>query len=197
MSGFTSSVPAPPYVSGEYFHPECIGIAAAGAAGVSGTIRLTPGFIRAPVTIAALVSRITTLAAGGNMQYALYAADPVTNKPTGAPLFTSGSLSTAASGLNETGAALTLKRGVYWFGVQADASGAAAVLTGISPTSTGFTSLIGQPAASNLVQGGANIIGYIKAGVYATWPQLTGNAATDGLTAVTASGCALWAFKVA
>jgi hypothetical protein len=197
MSGFTSSAPATPYVSGEYFHPECIGVSANGAASANGTIRFTPGFIRTPVTISALVARITTLAAGGNIQYALYAADPVTNKPTGAPLFTSASLSTAAAAAMEAAAALTLKRGVYWFGVQADASGAAAVLAGVGATSTGFTALVGQPSSANLVQPANNIIGYIKTGVFGTWPTLTGNAATDSLTAVAGGGCAIWAFKAA
>lgn len=199
MSGFAftgraAAPAAPPYASGRYYIADGLGRVTAGTAVTAATIYWTPGFIRRPVTIASLLARLTTLAAGGNVQFSLYAADPVTGYPTGAPLFTSASQSTAAAGVIEVAAALTLSPGLYWFALQCDNS--TAVFSTCDNGGFGYWVNIGTVATNNMLGVGSAVMGLSKAGVFGTWPALTGNAANDGL-AEQVNKPPSWAFKVA
>jgi len=187
-----------PYVSGEYFHPDGMLFAAAGVAGADGQILLTPGEIRRRVAIGSLVVRIGTAAAGGLFQLSLYASDPVTNKPTGAPLFTSSSQATDAAGAIEvTGVGLTLEPGLYYCAVQPNTAGAPAVFVRVNANSFGGLMVIGMTSTTNMLLSASNITGYQKAGTFGTWPTFTGSgtAAPDSLAA--GNNCPVWAFKVA
>jgi hypothetical protein len=190
--------PSAKYASGKYYMPEGYYYLANGAAAPAGTLRMMPGYIHDAVTLASLVAKITTVAAGGLFQFALYCSDPFTNAPTGAPLFVSASQSTAVAQNMEIAASVVLPRGLYWGAVQVDATGAA----------TAFYSFTGAPAPLTMPQfvgfttladmfSAAPRAGYTKAGVFGTWPTLTGNVAADALALDASSVIPAWAFKVA
>lgn len=159
----------------------------AGAVVSANLIALMPFQIRRRVTIQALACRVTTLAAGGNVQLAVYAANLNTSLPIGQPVAKTGNIVTDATGylslpvLDKAGAALapygaTLDRGLYWFGVNADASAAGtAILHALNAGSQYVGNLVGAVTLANA--GG----GYFKsaAATFGTWPDLTGVALTE------------------
>lgn len=197
MSGFYAAQTALPYSSGDYYLPDGAYTVGTGAAAAAGTLRMTPGYIRAPVTISSLTVRIGTAAASGLFQISVYAADPATNKPTGVPLYTSASQSTTSTGaLEVTGMALSLPRGLYYFAVQVDATGATAVFNGVLLSGAAGAQLAGMPSNANLLTA-SMVPGFTKTGTFGTWPTLTGNATTDSLSQATTTVCAAVAFKVA
>ncbi|HEY1605630.1 MAG TPA: hypothetical protein VGF77_08515 [Allosphingosinicella sp.] len=185
---------AMPYSSGRYYLPDRSPNLpnAAGAVGVSGTLYMMPGSLRKAATIASFVANITTLAAGGNFQIAIYAADATTGLPTGAPLYTSASASTAATGAIETSTGATLAAGDYWFCLQRD--NATVIFRSFVTTSLAPVQLVG--ASTGLLALGAGAAGWTKTGTFGTWPTLTGNQTTDGLTLATTAIVPMIAFKV-
>jgi hypothetical protein len=197
--GGAAAAAATPYTSGSYFMPDGVFATFNGGAAAAGTLRLMPGLIRRPVTIASLLAKVTTVAAGGSFQVALYKSDPLTNKPTGAPLYVSASQSTAVAALIEiAGVNLTVPAGLYWLAVQVDVTGAAAgfLSFNVAPNPLTMPQLVGFTAAADLFSA-APRGGYTKAGAFGVWPALTGNAATDGLAVDGTSATPAWAFKAA
>lgn len=191
----STAMPTTPYVSGQYHLPDGISRVSAGGAAAAGTIRMVPGVIHRKVTIADLLARISTLSASGNFQLSVYAADPVTNCPTGTPLYTSASQSTAATGIIDIASVnLTLNPGLYWFAVQADTNGASVVFIAPDPATVFFEQIVGSPNSSGIL-GTTNNCVFQKTGTFGTWPTLTGNQTTDSLTASTSSSGAAVAFK--
>lgn len=186
--------PTPPaYASGRYYTPDGLILTAAGTTLAVGSIYLTPGYIRRPVTISSLITRITTLGAG-NVQISLYASDPVSGDPTGAPLFTSASQSTGATGIVEVATSQKLLPGLYYLAIQADNT--VVVFQSISASTLGFETVSGLATSGSMI-GTANIIGFTKTGTFGTWPTLTGSRATDALAETTSPRCPAWGFKVA
>lgn len=184
------------YVSGRYYTPDgCVQFTTAGSAPGSNTICLTPGYIAEPVSISSLAARITTLAAGGNFQVYIYASDPNTHEPTGAPIVSSAPISTASVAIVEdaTVSYSFASPGLYWFGVICDASAAAAVFASQNSALTGVLQRIGAPTLATAVTA---LAGWTKAATYGSPPTLTGNLATDGLTETTLLKFPLIAFKV-
>jgi hypothetical protein len=183
MSGFTRipDVRQRAYASGGYYYFEGPAFFQGGAAGSIGQVRLTPGFLHAPVTISEFGAGVTTLAAAGNFQALLYAADPVTNLPTGAPLIQTGNLSTASTGMiKQTGLSKALPPGLYWCGVQAD--NATAAFTAINGSGPFVPQVVGVLAGSTFGIGGSSgqTTGLIKAGTFNSPPTMTGVWANDG-----------------
>lgn len=186
-----------PYVSGQYHMPDGVVRIAAGGASAAGTIRMIPGYIRSSVTITDLLVRISTLSASGNFQLAIYKADPVTNCPTGAPLYTSASQSTGTAGIVDiANVNLTVVPGLYWFAVQADTSGASVVFIAPDVSTVFFEQLVGSPNSTGILNSTNNCV-FTKTGTFGTWPTLTGNQTTDSLSANTSSAGAAVAFKAA
>lgn len=189
---------SPPYVSASYFIPDGFSKFAAGVAVAAGQLRMYPGIIRKPVTISDLLVRISTLAASGNFQLSVYAADPMTNMPTGAPRYTSASQTTAAAALiTISNVGLTLQPGLYWFAVQVDTSGAAAVFIGPDSSVANFHQLAGSPNTTGILNAASLVTGVSKTGSYGTWPTLTGNFTTDTLSVNNDTRSAAVVFKVA
>lgn len=185
---------SPVYGSGRYYMPEGTLGMGGGQPMTAGHIRCYPGFVRSPVTVSSMSVRISTLAAAGNFQIAVYAASALNGDPTGAPIYTSASQSTAAAVLIEaTGASFRMARGIYWFCVQAD-NGTVAF---IGPTTAVplMQQLSGTTGTSNILLSAGNSSCYTKAGTYGTWPTLTGNIATDSLVEQSSFLAALVAFK--
>lgn len=193
LHGSAAQPAAAPYTSGRYYTPDGILTVTAGSAVTSGTIYMAAGYIRRPVTISALVHRITTLVAGGNVQVSLYASDPTSGYPTGAPLFTSASQATTAAGPIEVAVSQTLAPGRYWLALQFNNS--TNVFETIASNNVGYSNIIGLTATANLIAA-TNTSGLSKAGTFGTWPTLTGNIATDSLSEI-GNVAPAWAFKVA
>lgn len=202
--GFVGAAPADirrrPYASGGYFHFDGPGTFNSGGnpGATAGQVRLTPGFLHAPVTVSEFGSGIITVSAAGNFQALLYAADPVTNLPRGAPLIQTGNLSTAAAGIvTQAGLAVKLPPGLYWHGVQADNTVAAfSALPGTCPF---VPQIIGiqSGVTFGLGSGGGQCTGLVKAGVFNAPPSPTGVWANDGWSIDTNAIAALALFRAA
>lgn len=172
---------------------------AAGNVGVAATVRLWGTPVRRSVKIASLISRLTTAGAGGFFQVAIYKADQQTNDPTGAPIYTSGSISTAAAGIVAAVVNQTLDPGYYWIGTQVDAAGAASIFVGSVSVEPGIMQDAGVRTNVNFLTNLGSVQGYSKAapGGYGNWPVLTGNSNTDGLAEVFNQSIPIWGALVA
>lgn len=167
---------APNYISNNWYYPYgSVGITS-GLASTAGDINLAPIIIASPVTFKAAALRIATVAAAGNVSIVLYANDPTSNKPIGAPLASVTGLSTAtATVVSATfGATVTLQPGIYWLGTQADN---ATVVFSIQQNTgaTGAVSVGSSSAAGVLLT--ASTTGpqtLVATGTYPTLPTFTG-----------------------
>lgn len=170
--------PHPGFVPGRWYNPLPGSVAAATSAAGANAIKLLPFYLEQPITISALAVRITTLAAAGNCQAAIYAHDPATGTPTGAALCSTGNISTAAAGAVSAnlGSNATLQPGLYWMATNQDNGTVifqlfAASLIGLIGHFVGSTTL------ATLTSGAATgMIGYSIAQAFGTWPNLTGAA---------------------
>lgn len=201
MTVFASNVPAvQPFAAGQYFMPEGYEVIATGVAAAAGLIRMTPFRLSAPQSISALFCRITTAgAAGGLFQASIYRGAGLSRYPLGDPIYTSASQAVDVAGPKEiSGLSLQLNGGcVYWFGVQADTTGAAAAFAGSSQASPSVQRLVGAPTTGGLASASNQVIGYTKAGSFGVWPTLTGNYTTDGLGQAITITCPAVALKAA
>jgi hypothetical protein len=114
------------YVPGKWYPASAGAIAAAGGNPAAGTLYLVPFVVGGNITVDQLAATVTTLAAGGNLQLALYATDPLQVDRPGALLGTVSALSTAVATTvsGALAAPVALTPGVYWVGLIADASAA-------------------------------------------------------------------------
>ena len=194
------SVPAfPGYASGGYHLADGVAVAAAPSAGAANTIYFHPFVLLADVTIDSLIARVTTGAASGLFQIALYAASATTKLPTGAALYSSASQSTtSAATVEDTGPSLSLKAGLYWAATNKDTTGAAAVFLAGSVSQLRAAQLVPAQTAAGLMAGsGSSLAGYSRATTFGTWPTLTGNFSTDGLAQVQTAIVPVIGFKAA
>lgn len=171
----------PPYVIGNYVWADRYSFGN-GVVQAVGTIRLNAIQIRRQVTISDLCVRITTLAAAGNIQLALYGANTATGRPTGAALASTGSITTGAAALvsaDITGPDVTLSPGLYWFAVNSDnatvilqAGGGAAVASD--------SSMIGSATLANISNAANNgALSLTTPQTFGTWPSLTSATFTE------------------
>lgn len=185
MSRLGYAVPAAPrrpYVTGRYYvwrgHYTPTSTGSTSTATIT---RFRPVYLDSPATIASLIFRITTLAAAGNCKFAIYAADPNTLAPTGAPLYTSANQTTAAAGNFEI-ASVNLSLGAGWYVVASQVDNATVVLQGFGTSDTGFVEMAGGDAVAGVIQAANHSQGWQKSGtVFGTFPTLTGNLTTDSL----------------
>jgi hypothetical protein len=86
----------------------------------------TPVWVATSIVVDQIAGEVTTLVAGQNLRFGLYAAD-VDLQPTGAPLIDSGDISTASTGVKTytPGTPVTLPAGRYLQVVTTSASGCA------------------------------------------------------------------------
>lgn len=166
----------PPYLSGRYYHMHP-GTTLQDGAGplITNTARGVPFFIRAPVTITALVIRITTASAGGNVQMAIYANDPADNTPYGSELAKTSSQSTTSTGpfeLTPTGGNFTLLPGIYWLLFNADNS--TVRLSQYNGSRVETSGLVGATSVANgWVTGSVPLLHIYTALTFGTWGDLT------------------------
>jgi hypothetical protein len=194
------SVPAfPGYASGGYHLAEGITNTSTPSAGAANTIYFHPFLLTADVTIDSLIARVTTGAASGLFQIALYAASATTRLPTGAALYSSASQSTTTvTTIEDTGPSLVLKAGLYWAATNKDTTGAAAVFFSGSVSQLRVSQLVPAQTAGGLMAGTVTTLtGYSRTTTFGTWPTLTGSFAGDSLAQVQSTIIPLIGFKAA
>lgn len=171
----------PGYVSGRYYIP-FHGASNAGASPSANSLRLIPFVVQQSVTISDLATRVNTLSAGGNVQFAVYASNASTLRPTGNALASTASISTAATGA-VTGALsgnITLTPGLqYWLASNCD--NGTAVFASLGASGTYGAVMIGSSTLVNVFPAGGQCLGGLfVAQTFGTWPDLTSGSFTDG-----------------
>jgi hypothetical protein len=157
---------------------------AVGAALSTGTTYLCPFVFKQRATLSDLGIRVTTAAAGGNLQLALYKSLAATGLP-GTLIDNTASLSTTSATVvsGALGSNQTLESGLYWAALAVDAtadSGGAKCL-GMSLTQTGFGVLIGSDSLADLSVGNTQSNqGVTAPDTFGSWSDLTGASFTFG-----------------
>ena len=105
--------------AGNFISPVLNGSALGTLAGAANRIDAFPFRPDQDVTVDLLELAVTTLVAGSTFKLAIYAADPVTNLPTGAPLRGTTDMSGATvANVQQAIAALALNKGtLYWIAI--------------------------------------------------------------------------------
>lgn len=136
------------------------------------TIALYPFTPRRRVEVSNLAARVTALAAGSNLQLAVYGSNAA-NKVTGSALAATGNLSGAAiATVSAPVTAFTMEAGiVYWMAV--NSSGTPTML-GLSGGSFTPLSLVGVPLVADVFSITSSIASLrTVAHTFGTWPDLT------------------------
>jgi hypothetical protein len=188
----------PEYIVGNWY-PSIRGTLAAGALITANELRLLPFYIARPITISQLHCRVTTQVTSGNAQLAVYANNPLINKPTGAALAVTGNISTTGVGGKDTditGADVALLEGWYWGAIMVDATAApTAIFQTIALAQNTASFYMGAASSISISAGGttgAMVLSYANPGAYGSWPDVTGVTFTE----VQTSGSASIGFKV-
>lgn len=161
----------PGYVAGRFYAPFGQGAPIAGVVLSPTAMYLGFGVIKERITLSQLQARITTLAAGGNFQLAIYNHDPATAKGSTLVAATVSGSTAAAAQVNAafTGGDVTLEPGPYWFALEVD--NATAVFLAQGPSSLNQFSLIGSVTG---IGGALNVQvagSIINTGItFGTWP---------------------------
>lgn len=171
----------PGYIASQWYNPYETGTFAAGSSPAAGSVRCVPFILKSRVTMSDLGVRVTTLAAAGNVQVAIYANNPATMRPTGTVLANTGSLSTAATGVVSgaiSGGNVTFEPGIYWACLNSDNSTAVFQFSGAGSGIMG--NLVGAATLVTL-SGSATgaIIGVSTPITYGTWSSMTGAIFTE------------------
>ena len=152
------------------------GVQATGATHTAGTMYFMPFILARSITVSALGVRVITAGAASNIQLAIYAN--VSGEPNGAPLASTGNLSSAtAAEVSGSVTNFNLTGGtVYWGVVNASAAVALQHVTG-GTAMLQAAALLGAPTLGAITQGNTTSGGWrIMAGTFGTWPTLaTGN----------------------
>lgn len=173
----------PGFVAGRWYCPAVDVAIGAGVALTANRIAFTPFILARSATISDLATRITTVASGGNIQLAIYAADATTKLPSGSALAATGNLSTTSLGAvsaDITGSDVTLPPGLYWGAVNADATAGATVICAAPGTTIPhLVALIGSTTLGNVVTTAPGSISRYYAQTFGTWPDMTGQTTTE------------------
>jgi hypothetical protein len=172
-------------VAGRWYHGVEFGVLAAGAVLVAATAVFVPMRIRHLLDVAGLGCRITTLAAGGNVQLALYQANQYSLLPTGTPLMVTASQVTDAAGVfapTPTPAKVRIPPGLYWAAINADASAGGTVIMQVGGAAiTNMGAIVGGAQASISSAAAAGNF-YRKASLaFGSWPDANSFTTTEGV----------------
>ncbi len=159
------------------------------AVALNGKITFYPAYIRERITVSALGVRIGTTATG-NVQAAVYRNNPVTMRPTGTPVASTTSMSTASAVNVNAAVNVVLEPGLYWFGTNID--NATGRLIGYNSASQALGNLIGGAAQSDVLAGQVGLSCLQVTQTFGTWPDAT--AAT--FTPVTGTAVPVVQYKV-
>jgi hypothetical protein len=157
-------------------------VVSAGVAVAANSIRLHPLLVNQAFTIASLGVRITTLAAGGNIQLAIYANNYATGRPTGNALSSTASITTAtATAVNAPlGASVPVVPGIYWLGMNCD--NATAVFQVSNNGSPLMAAIIGSATQVNVSPPSGPDLTLAVAQTFNTWPDLTAASFVESVT---------------
>lgn len=192
LAAFAAVMLHPGYVSGRWYMPTVRGTIGAGSALGAASIVLYPFFLPKSVTINTLGARITTQAASGNIQLAIYNSVAATGLP-GTLAANTANISTTSSGLVSSAVvqgsgSVTLAPGLYWGAVNADATaGSTVVLQAITAAAIVAGDIIGSATQSQVSSGASNgMLTHTVGSTFGTWSDLTGttsggNSAAFGL----------------
>lgn len=178
IGGFPLTSDFTGYIVGNWYAPSGPALITSGVAPGTGSIRLYPAYIKQTVTLNSLGVRITTAAAAGNCQLAIYANNAATGRPTGSALASTASISTTATGSLNSAVSIQLTQGLYWWAVNCD--NATVTLTSIATTDMWFSRTIGSPTQSGVPGTGAANSGVGVTQTFGTWPSLTAGSFTEG-----------------
>lgn len=152
----------------------------------AGVIYLTPIFIRFTATISSIATWISTLQAGQNFAFALYANDPTTRKPTGNVVATTSfTNSTAATGAIEC--ALTsnyqITPGIWWVAFCTSSTSAVWQNGIVNNAFNSHAFLYGDPDITKVINSSTVMVqNFSYAGTFGTWPDLTGATLSTNFT---------------
>ena len=171
------------------------GGAVAGSALTVNTIALYPFIFRRTATVDNLGARVTTVAAGSNLQLAIYGSDS-NNKATGAVLAATGNLSGAtATTVSGSVTAFTGEAGlIYWMAINSNGT---PVMLAPSALATHMSNILGGPALADALGTATNsLVLRTVAQTFGTWPDLTSVTPTVVSANANASKGALIAMQV-
>lgn len=171
--------------AGRFYPPYNFGIGVASSTPAANIIYAVPFIYPAKFTATNVASRITTLAAGGNYQMAIYADG--WGKPTGNALVTTASVSTASAATNTTAWSSSIQVGpggtgsgqLGWMCINADNT----TLRWLSQAGGTFLpAMVGASNAAGVTLTNNNNGVLSVAQTFGTWPDLTSASFADSLT---------------
>lgn len=165
------------YVAGRWYIPFGVSGVANGTAPGAGAMRLFPWVNKQRTTLSALGVRVTTTSAGGNVQAALYAADPVTKRPIGPPLASTASMSTTALTAVNGAVSVQIDPGLYWLATNCD--NATAAFTSLSNLNLTSQQLVGASTETGAAGILSASLSFQFAQTFGTWPDMTGQTPTE------------------
>jgi hypothetical protein len=163
-----------PKLANRWYAPQPFSVKATGAAVAADILRLHGMLLNERCTIDQVQARVTTPIASSQFEIAIYASDPVSGLPTGAPLSSVTGLSSAAAALvvGTLASPVTLDPGLYYIGITASA---APVFVAFSAGISFLSSLIGftNGASVNGSAAGVSVqwLGYTA--TYGSLPNVT------------------------
>lgn len=146
------------YVAGRYYSGY-LGTFLSGSSFSSGVAKLHPIVVRKKITVSHLGIRVAATASANGL-LGIWASDGVTRLPTGLPLRVSqGYFSTGTAAFVESllVSPVTLEPGLYWLGVEVDAS---ASFTAYSSASSFFLDMVGAASPLSSSSAGINHLSY-------------------------------------
>lgn len=172
----------PGYIASNWYAPfGYTGTVTSGALPIN-TARGYPGLIKERISISNLGGRIIANQVGANIQFAVYANNPATGRPTGTALASTASLSAATAASVSGAASAQLNPGLYWWFANVDT--ASVTVTSQTTSTTGLMGqVIGSPTQANVFNSGSGtLVGVTIAQTFGTWPDFTGSSFTEFTT---------------
>lgn len=165
----------PGYTSGRrYFFAGQIGSSVTGAPLTAGRIYLQPVYIPVATTIASISANLKIAVASSNVQFAIYAQDPMVLHRPGALLGSTGSASSATASTNieiALSANAVLAPGWYFVAVNSDITGVA--FSAASTATWGNNLYMGADNLAGLFSASTNshLVNIYTASTFGTWPS--------------------------
>lgn len=167
---FTPALPN--YIAGNtYLAQPYVGLATASAFGNTNASWM-PVMVNKTLTISAIGAKLITADSGQNCQFAIYASDATTNKPTGSALASTANVSTTSAGNISGSVSLQLTANTLYF-MGAMCSGTTAAFEGFSITNDSLNGYLLGGSGMNGSGANAGQIGlnYGTTGLtFGTWP---------------------------
>jgi hypothetical protein len=187
------------YIVGNWYFPKGSYIVGAGGAVTLDTIYwFALCDVEGRITISDLGTRVGTGAASQNAQFAVYANNPATNRPTGNALSSTPNVSVASGATFVSGAlsaSVTLEGNsgiAAWLATNCSSS--TPTFHAAPATNPWFGQFVGSTSTANLfTSSSATITGLSTAQTFGTWPDVT----LASFTNVTSAIVPLLAFKIA